>query len=259
MIKVMIVEDDPMVCDINKKFLAKVDGFVLSDTAKSIEDAKLKIEKIKPDLILLDVFFPEGKGVDLIKWLRGEGYHSDVIFITADNNTDTFKEAFRYGAIDYIIKPFVLARFKSALLNYANRRNDLKKIDAINQEVVDQYVYRNTELEETNKDINSMKGFSQHTFDKIMKVIEELDDQTFTAEEIAQMIGVSRITARRYLDYLEREDRLEIELEYGKVGRPQNKYKIKNRKSWRITNEQKILDYIINNYGVINIMRRKKG
>lgn len=227
MIKVMIVEDDPMVCEINKKFLAKVDGFELLDTAKSLDEAKKKIKENEPDLILLDVFFPQGKGVDLIKWLRIENYKSDVIFITADDNRKTFQEAFRYGAIDYIIKPFVLKRFKTALLNYSTRVCNLNQSDSINQELVDKYVYRRIDLDEECKELSAMKGFSQHTFEKILKAIDELENQTFTAEEVAQLIGVSRITARRYLDYLEREDQLEIELEYGKVGRPQNKYRVK--------------------------------
>lgn len=227
MIKVIIVEDDPMVCEINKKFLAKVDGFELIDTAKTLEEAEMKIAENMPDLILLDIFFPNGKGIDLIKWLRTEGYSSDVIFITADNNTETFEEAFRYGAVDYIIKPFVLDRFKAALNNYAKRRFHLKNNDEIDQSLVDRYVYQDIESKSQGGTRIMMKGFSQHTFDKVTEAIEAFDKETFTAEEMAQEIGVSRITARRYLDYLEREGKLEIEFEYGKVGRPQNKYKLK--------------------------------
>jgi response regulator of citrate/malate metabolism len=227
MIKVMIVEDDPMVCEINKKFLAKVDGFELSTTAKTLEEAKVKIKNDVPDLILLDIFFPNGKGIDLIKWLRREGFSSDVIFITADNNTETFEEAFRYGAVDYIIKPFVLDRFKTALNKYASRRLHLRNNDEIDQSLVDRYVYQDLQAKTETSNRIMMKGFSQHTFDKVNEAIESWEKETFTAEEIAKEIGVSRITARRYLDYLEREGKLEIEFEYGKVGRPQNKYKLK--------------------------------
>lgn len=228
MIKVIIVEDDPMVREINERFLKKVEDYTLYDSVSSIEKAKESILKGKPDLILLDIFFPQGKGLELLKWIRRENIKCDVILITADKSMETVEEAFRYGAVDYLVKPFVFKRFKEAMLQYKDRKNIFKNIDNVDQEVIDKYTLgeKKDDYEEKD-DISDTKGFSQHTYEKILQGIQDMKDKTFTSQQIAKQVGVSRITARRYLDLLEKEEKLVIELEYGKVGRPKNKYRLK--------------------------------
>jgi response regulator of citrate/malate metabolism len=228
MIKVLIVEDDPMVREINERFLKKVYGFTLIDSVNSIEKAKEIILSVNPDLILLDVFFPQGKGTDLLKWIRLKNLKCDVILITADRNTETVEEAFRYGAIDYLVKPFVFNRFKEALLQFKVRKDSFKNIDNMDQEVIDKYTIKeNKHVIEYDDDVGDIKGFNQHTYEKILSGISDMKEVAFTSEEIAKKIGVSRITARRYLDYLEKEQKLVVEMEYGNVGRPKNKYRVK--------------------------------
>jgi response regulator of citrate/malate metabolism len=227
-IKVLIVEDDPMVREINEKFLKKVDGYELYDSVDSIEKAKESILKGNPDLILLDIFFPKQKGLDLLKWIRMENLKSDVILITADKSMETVEEAFRYGAVDYLIKPFMFKRFKEALIQYKNRKNSFSSINNVEQEIIDRYTLNDKKVFDSEKsDENDIKGFSTHTYEKILECINEMKDKSFTAEEIAKLVGVSRITARRYLDQLEKEQKLILELEYGKVGRPKNRYRLK--------------------------------
>lgn len=228
MIKVLIVEDDPMVREINERFLNKIDGYKLYDSVSSIEKAKKSILKEKPDLILLDIFFPQGKGLELLKWIRSENIKCDIILITADKSMDTVEEAFRYGAVDYLVKPFKFNRFREAMLQYKDRKNRFENVESVNQEIIDKYTL--SERNDNNKDkddISDTKGFSQHTYEKILQGIKDMKGQTFTAQQIAKQVGVSRITARRYLDLLEKEEKLVIELEYGKVGRPKNKYRLK--------------------------------
>ncbi len=228
MIKVLIVEDDPMVREINEKFLKRIEGYKLFDSVGSIEKAKEVILQGKPDLILLDVFFPQGKGLELLKWTRKKDLKIDVILITADRNMESVEEAFRYGAIDYIVKPFIFERFKEAMLQYKNRKQSLEANESINQEIIDKYVLN--EKKTTNnllEEIGDVKGFSQYTYEKVIDYIEMMKGKTFTAQQVAKSIGVSRITARRYLDLLEKEQKIVLELEYGKVGRPQNKYRLK--------------------------------
>lgn len=228
MIKVLIVEDDPMVREINEKFLRKVEGFILYDSVNSIEKAKEVILSGKPDLILLDVFFPQGMGIDLLKWIRQKNSKCDVILITADRNTKTVEEAFRYGAVDYLVKPFIFDRFKESLLQFRNRKNSFKNIDSVEQEIIDTYTIKeNKQVIEYDENIADIKGFNQHTYENVLMGISNMKDKSFTSEQIAKNIGVSRITARRYLDYLEKEQKLLVEMEYGKVGRPKNKYRIK--------------------------------
>lgn len=228
MIKVIIVEDDPMVREINERFLKKVEDYTLYDSVSSIEKAKESILKGKPDLILLDIFFPQGKGLELLKWIRRENIKCDVILITADKNMETVEEAFRYGAVDYLVKPFVFKRFKEAMLQYKDRKDRFKNIESVDQEIIDKYTLSEKKDDTEEKDdISDTKGFSQHTYEKILQGIRDMGDKTFTSQQIAKQVGVSRITARRYLDLLEKEEKLVIELEYGKVGRPKNKYRLK--------------------------------
>ncbi|MGF7058205.1 response regulator [Brassicibacter mesophilus] len=228
MIKVLIVEDDPMVREINEKFLKRIEGYTLYDSVNSIEKAKESIVKGKPDLVLLDIFFPQGKGLDFLKWIRMKAIKSDVILITADRSMDTVEEAFRYGAVDYLVKPFVFDRFKEAMLQYKNRKLNLENNNCLDQEDIDKYILNEKKVNQKIADeLGDMKGFSQYTYEKVLSFLEEMKDKTFTAQQVAKKIGVSRITARRYLDFLEKEQKVVLELEYGKVGRPQNKYKIK--------------------------------
>lgn len=228
MINVLIVEDDPMVSEINEKFLKKVEGFKLINSVNSLEKAKEAILANSIDLILLDVFFPQGKGIDLLKWIRLENLKCDAILITADRNTETIEEAFRYGAVDYLVKPFIFNRFKEALLQFRSRKNSFKNIDSMDQGIIDKYTMKeNKHVIEYDEYIGDIKGFNQYTYEKILEGISDMKDNPFTSEQMAKNIGVSRITARRYLDYLEKEEKLMVEMEYGKVGRPKNKYRIK--------------------------------
>ena len=225
MISVIIVEDDPMVREINEKFLKKVSDYELVKSVGTIKEAKEIIEVVKPQLVLLDMFFPNGKGIDVLKWIRDKGYNTDVIMITADKDKNTIEESLRFGVFDYLIKPFTFERFKEALEGYKVRVNRLSSLQEIGQSELDSITLKE---KDDNEDIFiDVKGFNRKTFDRIVQGISEMNGVPFTSQELADKIGISRITARRYLDYLEREGELFLEMEYGKVGRPRNVYKIK--------------------------------
>ena len=221
MIEVMIVEDDPMVAHINSKFLEKIDGFHLCNISNNLSEAKDFVSKMTPDLILLDIFLPRENGISFLKWIREEDINSDVILITADKNMDSVKEAFRYGAVDYLIKPFDFERFKDALLQFKERHKSFNKYDIVEQNILDKCIL--TSPNENYNDIDLEKGLNPYTYDKIWKAVEAFKDP-FTAEEIADKTGMARVTVRRYLEYMQREDKLRVALEYGKVGRPSHKY-----------------------------------
>jgi two-component system CitB family response regulator len=221
MIEVMIVEDDPMVAHINSKFLEKIDRFHLCNISNNLSEAKDFVSKMTPDLILLDIFLPRENGISFLKWIRKEDINSDVILITADKNMDSVKEAFRYGAVDYLIKPFDFERFKDALLQFEERHKSFNKYDIVEQNILDKCIL--TSSNENYNDIDLEKGLNPYTYDKIWKAVETFKNP-FTAEEIADKTGMARVTVRRYLEYMQREDRLRVALEYGKVGRPSHKY-----------------------------------
>lgn len=222
LIQVIIIEDDPMVREINSKFLKRVEGFELYKAVGNLIEAKNYIIKKKPDLILLDVFLPNENGIDFLKWLRSEEIRIDVILITADKTVERVQEAFRYGAIDYLIKPFNFDRFKDSLIQFKERYYELNKLCEIEQSELDKLIINANGIQKYD---GLAKGFNRHTYKLIWEEIEKEDGEYFTSEELSESIKVARVTVRRYLDYMEKEGQLEKLVEYGKVGRPQHKFR----------------------------------
>ena len=228
MIKVMIIEDDPMVRDINTKFLERVEGFQLIKAACNLTDAQSFMKIHKLDLILLDIYLPKENGIDFLKWLRTEEIEVEVILITADKTTERIQEAFRYGARDYLIKPFTLERFKESLFKFKDRYYHFKKENLIEQNELDKYILSNNEIavDENNSNYDLAKGLNRYTYDKIWQQVKLLGDNYTTPEELGEILGIARVTCRKYLEYMNKEGKTDMLIEYGKIGRPQHKYKI---------------------------------
>lgn len=226
MVKVMIVEDDPMVKEINSRFLSRIEGFTLSGTAGSIKEAKQMIMVQKPQVILLDIYLPGENGLDFLKWIRKEGLECDVILITADRSIDAIQQALRYGSVDYLVKPFTFERFKEALCQYLKRKADFDACQLLDQKMIDEVI----RVKSVNKKPKSIqrekleKGLNEQTYKQILHAVKQTD-QWFTAEEMAEKLGMARVTVRRYLEFLYGEEKLERLQEYGKIGRPQHKYR----------------------------------
>lgn len=217
----MIVEDDPMVIEINSKFLKRVEGFTLLKAVSNLEDAKKIILLGKPDLILLDVYLPKENGIDFLKWIRAQEIKIDVILITADKSIERIQEAFRYGVVNYLIKPFSFEKFKEALLQFKDRYYTFKTNVVFEQKDLDKLMASSGASQ--NED-EFAKGFNKYTYKSIWDEIEKSSLNEFTAEDLAEKLGIARVTVRRYLEYMEKENKIDKSIEYGKVGRPQHKY-----------------------------------
>jgi Response regulator of citrate/malate metabolism len=232
MIEVMIIEDDPMVRKINSGFLAKVEGFNLVKLASSLTEARDFISKHKIDLILLDVYLSGENGIDFLKWLRKEEIFVDIILITADKTIERVQEAFRFGAIDYLIKPFTFERLKEALNLFKERYYSFKNQQTIEQNELDKLIIssRNTGASINKSATNPLeKGFNKYTYNKIWNAIEKDKDLYFTAEDLAEQLKIARVTVRRYLEYMDTQGYLSKIIEYGKIGRPQHRYKFNEK------------------------------
>lgn len=221
MIEVMIIEDDPMVREINSKFLKRVEGFNLYKAVSNLDDAKQFISEKKPDVILLDVYLPNENGIDFLKWIRAEEIDIDIILITADKSIERVQEAFRGGAVDYLIKPFSFERFKESLIQFKGRYYKLKKGDVIEQSDLDKIISSSNVYQSEDEFV---KGLNRYTYKSIWDEIEKGNYEYYTAEHLAEKLGIARVTVRRYLEHMEKEKKLNKLVEYGKVGRPQYKY-----------------------------------
>ena len=220
-IRVLIVEDDPMVADINKKFTEAIPGFVVVGTARNGRDALLLLEKEKPDLLILDVYMPEVDGISVLSLLRKSDIPADVIMVTAAGDTNTVARIMRQGVIDYIVKPFKFERYRAALESYLDFRKKLSHKSTLSQADLDVMLSVKTESQQ-----DTPKNFHVQTMNSIVDFMLA-HAEALSADEVAAGTGVSRVTARRYLEYLVTQGRLQMLLDYVAVGRPVHRFKMK--------------------------------
>ncbi|MFG0764552.1 response regulator [Aeromonas media] len=219
MIKILIVEDDPAIAEIHRRFVQRLAGFEVLGVALTLFDAREQIAILKPDLVLLDVWLPDGEGFSLLRELRQSGAHLDVILLTAAREAAALQEAMRLGVVDFILKPVVFERLRDTLGNYAESRAALAALADIDQQAVDALF--GTPLQQVAAG-GLPKGIDALT---LQRVLAALNPQGASAEEIGNRVGVSRTTARRYLEFLVGQQLASPELEYGTVGRPERLYR----------------------------------
>lgn len=216
--KILIVEDDPMVALINKRFLENMGFKDILGPVQTEEEIIKVLDKENIDLILLDVYLPKKNGIDILKSLRYKKYLTDVIMITAANSVEEVKRAFAYGVTDYLVKPFEFERFEEAINKYKQKNNLLNKREALSQQDIDVI---SKSLEEK---IELPKGLNQKTLDRIMEFLKENKGKVWTLREIAYELKISNVTIKKYMDYLEDVKKVNVTLTSGNVGRPEYKY-----------------------------------
>lgn len=222
--KVLVIEDDPMLADIHRKHIENQVDFkcvgVVYDAAKGLE----AIQSKKPDLILLDVYMPQLNGLDFLINLREQQIDVDIILITAAKSIEQVKTAYRYGAIDYLVKPFEFSRLDKALDTFRSRRSTLSSGKIASQEMLDSIFIKNHHP----KVIELPKGLHERTLKRVMTAITKFE-ASFSIDDIVTTVDISKVTLRRYLEYLEKTGVIEIEMSYGSRGRPSYKYKLTKR------------------------------
>lgn len=222
-LQLLIVEDDPKIAEIQRRFVERLEGVELGGIAHSLEEARDLLEVLQPDLMLLDVYFPEGDGLDLLRDLRATNSATDVILITAAREVNTVRSALRGGVFDYILKPLVFSRLQEAIANYRQHIDKLDSMQHVEQEAVDSLLpHAGSEGAPGASGERLPKGIDGITLDKIRAVA--MNQGTWSADDVGQRIGASRTTARRYLEYLVTTGELEAEVNYGTVGRPERRY-----------------------------------
>lgn len=219
--KVLLIEDDPMVREVNKEFIESVEGFRVVEVAGNGEEGLLLAKQLKPDLVILDIFMPKKDGIKTLQELRKQKLEMDVIVVSAAKDSETIKLMLQNGAMDYIMKPFKLYRIQQALEKYRTYRASFNKSETVSQEQLDLLLY-SRQLKKA-EEAYLPKGLNEFTLAEITSHIRG-QDVPRSAEEVANAIGIARVTARRYLDYLEKSGIISLDVQYGGVGRPVNRY-----------------------------------
>jgi two-component system CitB family response regulator/two-component system response regulator DctR len=222
MIKVLIVEDDPMVSYLNKKYVDSVEEFKVVEITNNGESALKILKTVKIDLIILDVYMPKMDGIDLLKEMRKRFIMTDVIFVTAARESESIASVLKLGAVDYLIKPFEYEKLKRTLDNYKDRYHLLHQNELMNQEDIDTIMKKGNDNAQVSK---LDKGLHKNTLDRIRTFMKKNTGVFLSAEVIAKEMDFSRVTTRRYLDYLISIGEISFEIEYGAVGRPTYLYK----------------------------------
>ena len=131
MIRVVVVDDDFRIAGIHAAYVDKVDGFQAIAQAHTAAEAVAAVDRLRPDLLLLDLYLPDEHGLNLVARLRREGHPPvDVIVISAAKDADSVRAAMQGGALHYLLKPFSFPALRDKLLSYAQMRS---RLDALHE------------------------------------------------------------------------------------------------------------------------------
>lgn len=218
--RVLIIEDDPMVAMIHKEYFKKKELTDDLNHVTSLEAAKDYLKKNKVDLIVLDNYLTDGQGVEFLPELKGY----PIIMITAANDVQTVEAALSNGVVDYLVKPFTYERFSQAIDKVQDYVNLLSK-EKINQDLIDDYLNSGRVEEEED---SLPKGLSRITLKKVIEAIQQ-QNTGFTTQQIADILDISRITIRKYLNHLVNIKVLSEDAEYYTSGRPVSVFTVESK------------------------------
>ncbi|QKW09263.1 response regulator [Streptomyces sp. NA04227] len=216
-VRVLVVEDDPVAADAHVLYTQRVPGFTVVGTAYTAAEARRALERTGADLVLLDLHLPDGHGLQLLRALRAAGHRADVIAVTSARDLTVVREGVSLGVVQYVLKPFTFATLRERLERYAQFRTAAG--EASGQDEVD----RTLAALRAPGPAQLPKGLSAPTLERVTRILRE-SGEGVTATETAAAAGISRITARRYLEHLVTAGRAERCPQYGQVGRPELKY-----------------------------------
>ncbi|MDT3726298.1 response regulator [Streptomyces sp. DSM 41972] len=217
-VRVLVVEDDPVAADAHVLYVGRVPGFTAVGKAHTGGEARRLLDRTPVDLLLLDLHLPDVHGLQLARSLRAAGHHADVIAVTSARDLAVVREGVSLGVVQYVLKPFTFATLRDRLVRYAEFRRAAG--EASGQDEVD----RALATLRAPGPAALPKGLSGPTLERVTGVLRGVDDG-LTAAGVAEAVGISRITARRYLEHLVDAGRAGRSPQYGHVGRPELVYR----------------------------------
>lgn len=218
-VSVLIVDDDFRVADIHQGFVEEAGGFAVVGKAQSAAAALELSRSLQPDLVLLDVYLPDGSGTDVLRTLRDE-LAVDCFVLTAARDVATVKRCLDLGALHYLVKPFTKDELIDRLRDYRRWRDDLRTDTELDQPRIDHLFNGRGRPHAT-----MPKGLSAETMELIISTLAGVEDP-LGAEDVAQLTGISRVSVRRYLRYLADSGQAVLVQDYGTPGRPRHRFQL---------------------------------
>lgn len=221
-VRVLVVEDEELAAEAHATYTARVPGFEVAGSVRSAGEAmRFLAGDARVDLVLLDMHLPDGHGLALLQRIRATGHACDVIAVTSARDSDVVRRAVSQGVVLYLLKPFSFAAFRAKLEQYAAYRARLADPQTdIVQDDVDQ-LFGTLRARAGSTDLP--KGMSADSLRQVTAALRQVAGP-LSASEVADAIGASRVTARRYLEHLAEEGRVERSPRYGGSGRPEVAY-----------------------------------
>jgi len=230
-ITVLLVEDDPMVAELNRRFVGCVEGFEAVGSAASAPEALAYLRGHHVDLVLLDIFMPGQNGLELLAKVRELAVDVDVICVTAAHDMSTIGKALQLGAVDYLIKPFEFDRLKQALQSYREARRARQEGRSVSQGELDRLMNRRPA--DARPAASLPKGLDRMTLARTWEALQQ-QEEWFVCEQVARRVGLSRVSVRKYLEFLCRVGILRMEPGYGTGGRPVHRFSIREERKEEI-------------------------
>ncbi|NCB94004.1 MAG: response regulator [Clostridia bacterium] len=222
MINVVIIEDDPMVAAINRQYMSAIPQIKIIGEFRNGKEALEFVSNNQVDLAVIDYYMPVMDGMEFVKRCREENLKIDVIIITAANNASEISAFWRLGIVDYLVKPFTYQRFNQSIEKYIKTRTVIRQNGSLKQEEIDQLLAAPSDMIKTPV---LDKGLQEKTLDMIRDYLKESKGTFLSSNEIASKVNLSRITVRRYMNYLVENREIISQIDYSTGGRPSIKYK----------------------------------
>ena len=224
MIRVIIVEDDPMVAQLNAACLRAIEGFEVAGVFSNGLEALEFLKENPVELAIVDVYMPVCGGVELLRRMRGAWIQTAVILVTAATEMQVVVDAMELGIEDYIIKPFSYDRLRESVLRFRDKTSLVQQSRKADQAVVDRLLGNPPAAAPAD---TLPKGLNARTLAMVRQVLDREPAGDHTCESIAAASGLSRVTVLHYLNYLVDTQRLTSDIDYETGGRPRVLYRLK--------------------------------
>lgn len=222
-IRVLIVEDDLLTAEALAEYVSRLPGFAVTGHARSGMDALHRLAASPVDLVLLDIYLPDMSGLDLLRRVRGAGNTVDVVAVTRARDLTVVQAAVSYGVTQYLVKPFTYSTVRQRLERYhAYRVRRADRALLVAQQDIDTLL---GDLHDAAEGRGLPKGISRESLHAVVATVQDRSTgHGVSAAEVATALGASRVTARRYLEYLVDAGLVRRRARYHGAGRPELEY-----------------------------------
>ena len=219
-LRVLVVEDEPVAAEAHATYVGRVPGFVVVAVASTGQEALRALQGAEVDVVLLDMNLPDRHGLEVVRAMRAAGHAADVIAVSSARDLDIMRSAVSLGVVQYVLKPFAFGTLRDRLSAYLDyRATHVATAEVGSQAEVDEVFA----AARPTRPVSLPKGMSEELLGRVVTTLRE-SPSALSASEVAGRLGVSRVTARRFLEHLHETGVATRRSRYTGAGRPEVEY-----------------------------------